>query len=128
MVERLPDPGVVINHVYDTLAPVAGCGPFNVTLITKKPRHAKAERTELSEIRLFGSFSAPVRFSIAWYTVRVLGFLSRSLVLIVLLYEITTLYARLLEAVLAQRREREARLMTGDLVAVQQHKAKATAS
>jgi hypothetical protein len=85
-------------------------------------------RSLRSSEALFGSFSAPVRFSIAWYTVRVLAFLSRSLVLIVLLYEITTLYARLLEAVLAQRREREARLMTGDLVAVQQHKAKATAS
>jgi C4-dicarboxylate-specific signal transduction histidine kinase len=35
----------------------------------------------------------------------------------VLLYEITTLYARLLSAVLGQRREREARLMTGDAVA-----------
>ena len=33
-----------------------------------------------------------------------------------LIYEITTLYARLLGAVLAQRREREARLMTGDAV------------
>jgi hypothetical protein len=32
------------------------------------------------------------------------------------LYEITTLYAQLLRAVLAQRREREARLMTGDAV------------
>jgi signal transduction histidine kinase len=63
-------------------------------------------------------YPAPVRFSIAWYTVRVLAFLSSSLVLIVLLYEITTLYARLLQAVIAQRREREARLMTGDLVAV----------
>jgi C4-dicarboxylate-specific signal transduction histidine kinase len=42
---------------------------------------------------------------------------SSSLVLVVLLYEITTLYARLLSAVLAQRREREARLMTGDAVA-----------
>lgn len=37
--------------------------------------------------------------------------------LIVLLYEITTLYGQLLRAVLAQRREREARLMTGDAVA-----------
>ena len=36
--------------------------------------------------------------------------------LYVLLYEITTLYARLLRAVEAQRREREARLMTGDAV------------
>jgi signal transduction histidine kinase len=37
-------------------------------------------------------------------------------VLFVLLYEITTLYARVLRAVLAQRREREARMMTGNAV------------
>ena len=37
--------------------------------------------------------------------------------LIVLLYEIETLYARLLGAVLGERRERAARLMTGDAVA-----------
>ena len=59
----------------------------------------------------------PARFSVGWYAVRVFGFLSSSLVLIVLLYEIQALYARLLGAVLAQRREREARLMTGDAVA-----------
>ena len=59
----------------------------------------------------------PIRFSVGWYAVRVFGFLSSSLVLMVLLYEIPTLYARLLGAVLAQRREREARLMTGDAVA-----------
>jgi len=62
-------------------------------------------------------YPAPSRFSPGWYTVRIFGFLSSSLVLIVLLYEIETLYARLLGAVLAQRREREARLMTGDAVA-----------
>ena len=62
-------------------------------------------------------YPAPVRFSFGWYTVRVIGFLSSTLVLIVLLYEIQTLYERLLGAVLAQRREREARLMTGDAVA-----------
>src|ERR1700691_4012754 len=58
----------------------------------------------------------PSRFSVGWYAVRIIGFLSSSLVLIVLLHEITTLYARLLGAVLAQRREREARLRTGDAV------------
>jgi signal transduction histidine kinase len=63
------------------------------------------------------SFPIPVRFSIGWYAGRVCGFLSGSLLLFVLLYEITTLYARLVRAVLAQRREREARLMTGDAVA-----------
>ena len=62
-------------------------------------------------------YPAPSRFSPGWYAVRIFGFLSSSLVLIVLLYEIETLYARLLGAVLAQRREREARLMTGDAVA-----------
>ena len=59
----------------------------------------------------------PERFSVGWYTVRIFGVLSSCIVLIVLLYEIETLYARLLGAVLAQRREREARLMTGDAVA-----------
>ena len=59
----------------------------------------------------------PERFSVAWYAVRVFGVLSSSIVLIVLLQEITTLYARLLVAVLAHRREREARLLTGDAVA-----------
>jgi len=61
-----------------------------------------------------GAFSGQARFSAGWYAGRVFGFVSSILVLFVLLYEIMTLYARLLSAVLAQRREREARLMTGD--------------
>jgi signal transduction histidine kinase len=56
------------------------------------------------------------RFTVGWYAGRFFGLLSGSLVLFVLLYEITMLYAQLLRAVLAQRREREARLMTGDAV------------
>jgi signal transduction histidine kinase len=63
------------------------------------------------------AYPVAARFSFGWYAGRVFGFLSGSLLLFVLLYEITTLYARLLRAVLAQRREREARLMTGDAVA-----------
>ena len=59
----------------------------------------------------------PERFSLGWTAARVIGFLDSSIVLIVLLYEITYLYADLLRAVRAQRREREARLMTGDAVA-----------
>jgi signal transduction histidine kinase len=70
----------------------------------------------LIEIYLI-SFPDPVRYSIGWYAGRVFGLVSGSLVLFVLLYEITMLYAQLLRAVLAQRREREARLMTGDAVA-----------
>ena len=63
-----------------------------------------------------GAFSGQARFNAGWYAGRVFGFLSSILVLCVLLYEITTLYAQLLRAVFEQRREREARLMTGDAV------------
>jgi signal transduction histidine kinase len=63
------------------------------------------------------AFPGLARFSLGWYFGRVFGFLSSSLVLFVLLYEITILYAELLGAVRAQRREREARLLTGDAVA-----------
>jgi signal transduction histidine kinase len=63
------------------------------------------------------AFPVPVRFSLGWYAGRVFGLVSGSLVLFVLLYEITTIYAQLLRAVRAQRREREARLVTGDAVA-----------
>jgi len=69
----------------------------------------------LIEIYLI-SFPVPVRYSIGWYAGRIFGLVSSSLVLFVLLYEITMLYAQLLRAVLAQRREREARLLTGDAV------------
>ncbi|WFU75194.1 MASE4 domain-containing protein [Bradyrhizobium sp. CB2312] len=62
------------------------------------------------------SYPGLARFSAGWYAGRVFGFVSSILVLIVLLHEITTLYAQLHRAVLAQRREREARLMTGDAV------------
>jgi signal transduction histidine kinase len=62
------------------------------------------------------AFPVPVRFSLGWYAGRVFGLVSGSLVLLVLLYEITTLYARLLRALVAERLEREARLMTGDAV------------
>jgi signal transduction histidine kinase len=62
-------------------------------------------------------FPFPARFSTGWYAVRVTSLLSSSIVLIVLLYEITAMYGGLLRAVVRQRREREARLMTGDAVA-----------
>jgi len=62
------------------------------------------------------SFPGLARFSAGWYAGRVFGFVSSILVLFVLLGEVTTLYAQLLSAALAQRREREARLMTGDVV------------
>ena len=62
-------------------------------------------------------YPAPIRFSDGWYAVRAIAFLASSTVLIVLLHEIGTLYARLFRAVNAQRREREVRLMTGDAIA-----------
>ncbi len=62
------------------------------------------------------AFVGPARFSAGWIAARIFGFVSSILVLSVLLYEITTLYTQLLRALLAQRREREARLMTGDAV------------
>jgi len=62
------------------------------------------------------AFPATARFSISWYAGRSFEAMAGSLVLLVLLYEITTLYARLLRAISAQRRERAARLMTGDAV------------
>jgi signal transduction histidine kinase len=62
-------------------------------------------------------FTTPIRFGIGWYSVRIFGTVASSLVLIFLLYEITMLYGRLLGAILDQRRERDARLMTGDAVA-----------
>src|SRR5262245_62791636 len=60
------------------------------------------------------AFPVPIRFSVGWYAGRVYGVLSGSLVLLILLEEITMLYGELLRAVLSQRREREVRLMTGD--------------
>ncbi len=62
-------------------------------------------------------FSTPMRFGIGWYAVRSFAAVSSSLVLVFLLYEITMLYGRLLGAILDQRRERDARRMTGDAVA-----------
>ena len=68
----------------------------------------------VTELCLSAFFST--RFSIGWYVGRACGLLSGSLVLIVLLYETTRLYAQLLGVVLAQRREYEARLVTANTV------------
>jgi signal transduction histidine kinase len=59
---------------------------------------------------------SPGRYSIEWYATRGAELVAGSLVLIVLVYEISALYGQLLSAVLAQQREREARLVTGDAV------------
>jgi signal transduction histidine kinase len=62
-------------------------------------------------------YPSPERFSTGWYAVRVTSFLSSTILLIVLLYEIMALYGGALGSVLRQRRERDARLLTGDAVA-----------
>ena len=62
-------------------------------------------------------YPVPMRYSVGWYSSVMLNFTANSIVLIVLLVEISKLYARLLHAVRAQHREREARLVTGDAVA-----------
>jgi signal transduction histidine kinase len=59
-------------------------------------------------------YPVPIRFSAGFYAVRVVGYLASSLVLLVLLYEIIMMYSLL--GLRAQRREREARLTTGDAV------------
>ncbi len=61
-------------------------------------------------------FGAPSRFSIGWYTVVIVNLVANSLVLVILLLEVSNIYRRLLQAVRAQQREREARLVTGDTV------------
>jgi signal transduction histidine kinase len=63
-------------------------------------------------------YPAPIRYSIGWYAGRVCGVISASIILFVLLSEITALYGQLVRAVFAERREREARRMTGDAVAM----------
>lgn len=66
---------------------------------------------------LISSFPVSARFSLGWYAGRTCSLVSGSLILFVLLYEITVVYARLIGAVRAQSRERGARLITGDAVA-----------
>ena len=52
------------------------------------------------------------RYGVYWYTGRIFGLLSGTLVLFVLLSETTKIYARLALSVLAERREREGRMMS----------------
>jgi len=52
------------------------------------------------------------RYDAFWYTGRIFGLLSGTLVFLVLLSETTRIYARLALSVLAERREREGRIMS----------------
>ncbi len=66
--------------------------------------------TLLIELVLLSYFSAGLRLSLGWWAGRSYGFISASVVLLVLLSETTTLYARLARSVSAERRAREDRL------------------
>jgi signal transduction histidine kinase len=66
--------------------------------------------TLIIEIVLLSYLSAGLRLSVGWWAGRLYGFLSASMVLLVLLLEATMLYARLARSVSAERRAREARL------------------
>jgi signal transduction histidine kinase len=52
-----------------------------------------------------------LRFSLAFYTSRMYALITASVVLLVLLSEMTTLYGRLARSIVVQRREREGRMM-----------------
>ncbi|CAO3454668.1 hypothetical protein [Azospirillum argentinense] len=56
------------------------------------------------------SFISAGRFSAGWWSGRVFGLAASSIVLLVLLAEMTTLYGRLVRSVAAERRVRDARL------------------
>ena len=62
------------------------------------------------EIIFLSYVSGGIRLSIGWWVGRVLGLISASTVLVVLLTETTMLYARLARSVAAERRIREARI------------------
>ena len=62
-------------------------------------------------------FPSPARFTAGWYGSRVYALLYSSLVLVMLLIETTKLYGRLLDAVLAQRREHQVREVAMDAMA-----------
>jgi signal transduction histidine kinase len=56
------------------------------------------------------------RFSVGWYAGRAMGLLSGMFVLLMLLIEMSRLYARTVLLIAAQKRERENRLMLGEAV------------
>lgn len=66
--------------------------------------------TLLIELILLSYLGGGLRLSLGWWTGRFFGFIAASVVLIVLLSETTTLYARLARSVSAERRAREDRL------------------
>jgi signal transduction histidine kinase len=69
----------------------------------------------LFEIAFFVLLTA-LRFSFAFYASRVYAVVTATVVLLLFLSEVTMLYARLVHSILAERREREARLVTTEAI------------
>src|SRR5262249_41248334 len=61
-------------------------------------------------------FSVGHRYVVGWYAARLFFLVSATIVLAILLSETALLYARLARSVMAEKREREARLMTIDVL------------
>lgn len=71
----------------------------------------------LTEILLLAVLGGGGRFSVGWWAGRAFGLAASSVVLLALLAETTTLYARLARAAAAERQAREARLTTLEALA-----------
>jgi signal transduction histidine kinase len=69
-------------------------------------------------------YPSPARFTAGWYGSRVYALLYSSLVLLMLLIETTKLYGRLLDAVLAQRREHQRQVAMDAMAAGMAHELK----
>jgi signal transduction histidine kinase len=69
----------------------------------------------LFEIAFFVLVTA-LRFSLAFYASRMYALVTATVVLLLLLSEVTMLYARLVHSIQAERREREARLVTTEAI------------
>jgi signal transduction histidine kinase len=66
--------------------------------------------TQLIEIAMLAWVSSGERFTLAWWCGRAVGFVSASVVLVVLMFETMSVFDRLLRAARAERQMREARL------------------
>jgi signal transduction histidine kinase len=109
------------NHWFYVAGPTAALMVFALVTLWLRQRSVLglwlmvAVFAYIIEIALI-SFPVAARFTLGWYAGRACGLLAGSLLLLILLNEITMLYGQLLRAFVAQRHEREARLITGDAV------------
>jgi signal transduction histidine kinase len=112
-----PDPSVGwFAYSREFIPPASGAGP--VRQDAAHPHVSNDEfRVWLFEIAFFVLLTA-FRFSFAFYASRMYALVTASVVLLLLLSEVTRLYARLARSIVAERREREARLVTTEGIAL----------